>query len=561
SRTLEELRGSPARPTEAVRMSVLAPSTGPWLRSQASSLRKSRNRLIVVSNRLPVVFRTGDDGRLRSEPGSGGLVTALAPVLRDRGGIWIGWPGTTAGRGEIDRAVADASEQLGYALKPVILSAAEIQGFYHGFANEILWPLFHDLEMLCNYEPRYWQTYREANRRFAEMICETAQAGDFLWIHDYHLMGVAAELRRLGVKSRIGFFLHVPFPPLDTFLKLPWGMSLIKELLECDLIGLQTLRDQRNLVQCLQFLCKEIQVQAKGEVVKATTRDREVKIGHFPISIDYQAFHTQAANPLVANKVEALRDRLSDRKLIFSVDRLDYTKGIPYRLQAFRSALARYPALRGRISLLQVVVPSRVNIPEYAKLKTAIEQLVGEINGEWARPGDWLPVWYVFGCLSRLDLVTYYRAADISLVTPLKDGMNLVAKEYCACSTDETGVLILSEFAGAAEQLGSSALLINPCDTEGMAEAIYRAYGMTGDERRRRMHRLQQSIRKHDVFWWAEEFLRAAAATEVSTLQDAEERVRKPVFDHVFRPQPGRPLPRSHTPRPASLPTQLGKAF
>ena len=488
-------------------MSVLSPSTGSWLRPQTLSLRKNRNRLIVISNRLPAVFRTGNDGRLRREPGSGGLVTALGPVLQDRGGIWIGWPGTTAGREEIDRAVADASEQLGYALKPVILSAPEIQGFYHGFANEILWPLFHDLQMLCNYEPRYWQSYREVSRRFAEVIYETAQAGDFLWIHDYHLMGVAAELRRLGVKSRIGFFLHVPFPPLDIFLKLPWRMSLVQGLLECDLIGLQTLRDRRNLLQCLQFLCKEIQVQGKGQVVKATTRDREVKIGHFPISIDYQAFHTQAANPLVANKVKALRDRLSERKLIFSVDRLDYTKGIPYRLQAFRSALARYPELRGRISLLQVVVPSRVNIPEYAKLKAEIEQLVGEINGEWARPGDWLPVWYVFGCLSRSDLVAYYRAADISLVTPLKDGMNLVAKEYCACSTDEAGVLILSEFAGAAEQLGRGALLINPCDTEGMAEAIYRAYGMTGEERRRRMHRLQRSVRKHDVFWWAEAVL------------------------------------------------------
>lgn len=532
-------------------MSVLSPSRVSSLRPQVLSLRKSRNRLIVVSNRLPVVFRTGDDGRLRPDPGSGGLVTALGPVLQDRGGIWIGWPGTTAGREEIDRAVADASGQLDYALKPVILSAAEIQGFYHGFANEILWPLFHDLEKLCNYEPRYWQAYREVNRRFAEVIYETAQAGDFIWIHDYHLMGVAAELRRLGVKSKIGFFLHVPFPPLATFLKLPWRMSLVQGLLECDLIGLQTLRDQRNLMQCLQFLCKEIQVQGKGQVVKATTRDREVKIGHFPISIDYQAFHTQAANLLVTNKVKSLRDRLSERKLIFSVDRLDYTKGIPYRLQAFRSALARYPELRGRISLLQVVVPSRVNIPEYAKLKTAIEQLVGGINGEWARPGDWLPVWYVFGCLSRSDLLTYYRAADISLVTPLKDGMNLVAKEYCACSTEQAGVLILSEFAGAAEQLGRGALLINPSDTDSMAEAIYRAYGMTGKERRRRMHRLQQSIRKHDVFWWAEAFLRAAAVTEVGTLQDAEGRVGKPVFDHVFRPQPGRPLPRSHTPRPA----------
>lgn len=497
-----------------------------WVGQKELSLPKRRKRLIVVSNRLPAVFRKDGDGQWHVQPGSGGLVTALVPVLRDRGGIWIGWPGTPEGGTELESTVARASKQLGYMLKPVMLSTAEVQDFYHGFANEILWPLFHDLPSLCNFEPRYWQTYRQVNRRFAEVIRQTAVAEDLIWIHDYHLMGVAAELRRLGVKSGIGFFLHIPFPPLDIFAKLPWRMALLQALLQCDLIGLQTVRDQRNLVQCLQFLLKGIRVQGKGQVLTATTRDREVKIGHFPISIDYHGFLKQAATQGVANKVKAIRDSFPKRKCIFSLDRLDYTKGIPCRLQAFREALARYPELQGGVSLLQVIVPSRIDIPDYARLKTMIEQLVGEINGEWARPGEWLPVWYVFGHLGPMDLIAYYRAADIALVTPLKDGMNLVAKEYCACS--EEGVLILSEFAGAAAQLGTGALLVNPYDTEGVADAIYRAYCMRGEERRARMRRLQRSVHKHDVFWWADAFLRAAFTKEVSDFPLPEDLIWEP---------------------------------
>jgi len=306
-------------------------------------------------------------------------------------------------------------------------------------------------------------------------------------------MHVAADLRKLGVQSTVGFFLHSPFPPLDIFLKLPWRTALLQGLLQCDLIGLQTLRDRRNLVQCLQFLFKGIKIQGKGQVLTATTSDRQVRIGHFPISIDYNAFVKRAATRAVADQGKELRDRLPEGKMILSVDRLDYTKGILCRLRAFRHALARYPELRGRVSLLQVVVPSRVDVPEYLRLKTAIEELVGAINGEWAQPGDWLPIWYVFGSLSATDLIAYYRAADIALVTPLKDGMNLVAKEYCACTIDDEGVLILSEFAGAAAQLGRSALLVNPYDTEGVADAINRGCRMSDDQRRARMRRLRRS--------------------------------------------------------------------
>ena len=493
--------------------------SGSW--AGARSPAKRRSRLIVASNRLPVVLGKDREGRWNVKPGSGGLITALVPVLQERGGTWIGWPGTSNGDGGLVHAVTQAGEHFGYALRPVMLSPAEVEGFYAGFANEVLWPLFHDLQSFCNFDSQYWQSYREVNRRFAEAIRETATGEDLIWIHDYHLMHVAADLRKLGVQSTVGFFLHSPFPPLDIFLKLPWRTALLQGLLQCDLIGLQTLRDRRNLVQCLQSLFKGIKIQGKGQVLTATTSDRQVRIGHFPISIDYNAFVKRAAAPAVADQGKELRDRLPEGKLILSVDRLDYTKGILCRLRAFRHALARYPELRGRVSLLQVVVPSRVDVPEYLRLKTAIEELVGAINGEWAQPGDWLPIWYVFGSLSATDLIAYYRAADIALVTPLKDGMNLVAKEYCACTIDDEGVLILSEFAGAAAQLGRSALLVNPYDMEGVADAIHRGCRMSDDQRRARMRRLRRSIRRNDVFRWADAFLRAALAEDVNASSPA----------------------------------------
>lgn len=492
---------------------------GSW--TGALSPAKRIRRLIVASNRLPIVLGKDGQGRWSVKPASGGLVTAMVPVLQERGGTWIGWPGTSNGDGDLIPAVTQAGERFGYTLRPVLLSPGEVEGFYAGFSNEVLWPLFHDLQSFCSFDPGYWQSYREVNRRFAEAIRETASGEDLIWIHDYHLMHVAADLRKLGVRSTVGFFLHSPFPPLDIFLKLPWRTALLQGLLQCDLIGLQTLRDRRNLVQCLQSLCKGIKIQGKGQVLTATTSDREVRIGHFPISIDYNAFVKRTATQAIADRAKELRDHLPEGKLILSVDRLDYTKGILCRLRAFRHALVRYPELRGRVSLLQVVVPSRVDVPEYLRLKTAIEELVGATNGEWAEPGGWLPIWHVFGSLSATDLISYYRAADIALVTPLKDGMNLVAKEYCACTIDDEGVLILSEFAGAAAQLGKGALLVNPYDTAGVADAIHRACRMGDDQRRARMRRLRHSIRRNDVFRWADTFLRAALAEEVNASSPA----------------------------------------
>jgi len=462
-----------------------------------SPARRAGSRLVVVSNRLPFTFsRAGR--RWKAEPGSGGLVTALLPVLRNRGGTWVGWPGAAGSSREIATALASAGSEAGYRLAAVPLSEEEVRDFYVGFSNEVIWPLFHDLPSYCRFEPEYWKAYVGVNRRYARAVHARANRGDFIWVHDYHLMLLGAELRRLGTRARMAFFLHIPFPSPDVFMKLPWRSAVMDALGQFDLLGFQTARDVRNFTACAQALGRPVP-----------------KVGHFPISIDYNAFMRRAAAPDVAAKAQELHRVLPNRRLVLGVDRLDYSKGITLRLRAFQTLLRRHPELRGKLSLMQVVVPSREDIGQYHRMKTEIEQLAGRINGEFARPGGWVPVWYEYRSLSRLELLAYYRAADIALITPLKDGMNLVAKEYCACSIEEDCVLILSEFAGAAAQLGGGALLVNPYDVEGVAEALRTAYSMPESERTARMRGLRRSIRRQDVFWWVDAFLRAAFARDL----------------------------------------------
>ena len=466
--------------------------------------------LIVVSNRLPVVLRWDEDSVCRIEPASGGLVSALTPVLRDCGGTWVGWPGSGSEVPDPDTLLRDTADRMGCRLRPVTLTEEEQHGFYHGFSNEIVWPLFHDLQSLCNFIPDYWRVYCAVNRKYAEAIAAEAENGGFIWVHDYHLMNVAQELRRHRRSARIAFFLHIPFPAPDIFMKLPWRLPLLNALLQYDLLGFQTPRDQRNFVECVRMLVTGVTIRLRPKASITTSGQRKVRIGTFPISIDYESFARRAAAMDVAGRAAGLRALLPDRQLLLGVDRLDYTKGIPLRLKAFANALERYPQLRERVTLIQVVVPSRADIPRYRELKTEIEQLVGEINGRFTRPGGWVPIHYVFRSLVPADLLAYYRVAEIALVTPLKDGMNLVAKEYCACSIEQECVLILSEFAGAAAQMQHDALLVNPYDIEGVADAIHRAYAMGIAERRRRMRRMRRAVREHDIFRWVGSFLHAA---------------------------------------------------
>ncbi|OQX84329.1 MAG: trehalose-6-phosphate synthase [Candidatus Latescibacteria bacterium 4484_7] len=478
------------------------------------------NRLVIISNRLPIILEK-ENGKWKTIPGSGGLVTALAPVLKNRGGMWIGWPGTSE-LTDVSKPIEKASSSAGFTMKPVLLNEEEIEGYYIGLSNEVIWPLFHDLQSYCNFDPQYWDTYKEINRRFAEVTIENTSTEDFIWVHDYHLINVAQELKKLGTRSKIGFFLHIPFPPLDIFFKLPWRREILLAMLEYDVIGFQTLRDRRNFIQCVRALTEGIIIQGKGQVIIARIGNRTIRICSFPISIDYKNFVSLARSKKVADEAWFIHEKLPGYQIILGIDRLDYTKGIPYRLKAFRNALQRYPELLNKVILIQVVVPSRRNIPVYNELKEEIERLVGEINGEFTRSG-WVPIHYIYRSLRKNELLAYYRTAEIALITPLKDGMNLVAKEYCVSNIEEKGVLILSEFAGTAAQLQKGALLVNPYDIQKVADAIYRAFKMDEAERKIRMSKMRKAIKRSDIFWWVNSYLQAAISHDLESFPLLEE--------------------------------------
>jgi trehalose 6-phosphate synthase/phosphatase len=477
-------------------------------------------RLLVVSNRLPVVIhKSKDSGAWTSEIGSGGLVSALMPVLRDRGGMWVGWPGVLDSPADIDDYLDSLSGETGYGLRGVHLDSGEIEGFYEGFSNEIIWPLFHDLPVDGRFDPGHWEAYRKVNRKFAKHVAQVRKPGDVIWVHDYHLVGVGAVLRRLGVSERIGFFLHIPFPPPDLFMKLPWRGEMLSGLLEYDLVGFQTMRDMRNFLRCLRAMY-QLKIKGDGQVKKLTAVPlsaelgdadiRTLRVGSFPISIDFRHYEALARSPATGTRLEELRRQKGDLRVILSVDRLDYTKGLLAKLDAFALALERYPSLRKATVLSMHVIPSRENIRDYRRLHEDVEQLVSKINGAWSRPG-WIPVHYYYRSLPSEELSAYYRRANIMLVSPLKDGMNLVAKEYCASHPDNDGVLILSEFAGAAAELQRGALLVNPYDIERVAERIYQATTLGTDEISQRMEAMRGQIRHHDIFAWVNAYLNAIA--------------------------------------------------
>lgn len=469
-----------------------------------------RRRIVLVSNRLPVVFKKNEQEQLEVRPGSGGLVTALAPLLRNRGGVWIGWPGIEdADEPQIRAILKKANRESGFTLCPLFLTKKEVQLYYEGFSNEIIWPLFHDLQSQCNFVPEYWEAYQAVNEKFADLAINSTTSQDFIWVHDYHLLLLAQMLRKKNLSSTLGFFLHIPFPPLDIFIKLPWRFEIIRSLLEYDLVGFQTMRDRRNFIQCVRMLRKDVRIESRKGLHHCIIGDREVKIGAFPISIDYKTFSSLASSKEVEKGAWHVHEKFPNQKMVFSLDRLDYTKGIPYRLEAIRTFLQKHPDKHKKVTFIQVVVPSRIEIPKYKILKEEIDRLVGEINSQFSKEG-WVPIHYLFQSFNHEELLSFYRTSEVCLITSLKDGMNLVSKEYIACDIEEKGVLILSEFAGAASQLEEGALLINPYDIEKVAEAIFRALSLPEEEKKKRMRKMRRNTKRFDIFWWLDSFLNAA---------------------------------------------------
>jgi len=451
---------------------------------------------VVVANRLPFDLQRQPDGSTTAQQAPGGLVTALAPLLSRQHGAWIGWPGSADL--SLEPTVAD-----NVSLYPVTLSSGEVASYYEGFSNATLWPLYHDAVVAPEFHRQWWETYERVNRRFAQAAAEVADTDGIVWIHDYQLQLVPAMLRRLRPDVRIGYFLHIPFPPTELFMRLPWRAEIVSGLLGADVVGFQLPGGARNFVRLARLLTG---AAVSGSLIEHD--GRTVRAAAFPISIDSASQAKLAASQRARDDAARIRADLGGpRRLILGVDRLDYTKGINVRLRAFGELLAeRDPSVQDTV-LVQIATPSRERLTSYARMREEIERQVGALNGEHGRIGR-PAVHYLHHSLPREELAAFYVAADVMTVTPLRDGMNLVAKEYVACRADGGGVLLLSEFTGAAHEL-RSAVLVNPYDTDGVKEGLRTALNMPEGDARQRMRALRRQVLSHDVDRWASSFLGA----------------------------------------------------
>ena len=467
-------------------------------------MQAKKEKIVIVSNRVPCNVMKSD-GEIKYKKSVGGLVTALDPILSKNGGLWIGWNGHIGDDKGLKKKIRIKSERNGngYSLKFVNLSSKEVREYYHGFSNRSLWPLFHGFIFQSHFDINYWKSYQSVNDKFVDSIMEEISGRELVWVQDYHLTLVPEKLRKANPDLKLFFFLHIPFPNFEIFRVLPWDKKILRSLLNCDLIGFQTLRDATNFLEC----CKKIlNVKVDFKSKKVYLKNRTVDAKNLPISIDFKGFDALAKSKKTSRYLKSIKRLYSDVKIIISVERLDYSKGIKERLLAINRFFEKYPEYMKRVVFLQISVPSRTKIKEYMMLKKEIDELVGKINGRF---GDelWSPINYLYKALPQSKLVALYRISDVCIVTSLRDGMNLVAKEYVSCKAGENGILILSEFTGAAEEMKRYSIPVNPFDIEEVADSIKKALKMHGNTRKMLISRLREIVRKNDIYKWADNFI------------------------------------------------------
>ena len=472
-------------------------------------MKISVSDFLVVANRLAVDRFVGPQGEVGWRRSPGGLVTAIMPLMRGRDGAWIGWTGAA------DEEVEPFTDDDGLHLVPVSLSAEEVELYYEGFSNATLWPLYHDAIAPPEYHRRTWDAYVRVNRRFAEATAEAASEGATVWVQDYQLQLVPKMLREMRPDLKIGFFLHIPFPPVELFQRLPWRKEIIEGLLGADLVGFQLPNGAANFIRMARRVV-DVRAQSGGQI---QYEDRSVQAKAFPISVDVGELLELAASPEVQARAREIRAELGDPdRILLGVDRLDYTKGITQRLEAFGELLADGELKPGEAVFVQIATPSRERVEQYQLLKDDIEQQVGRLNGEFSQLGA--PVInYMHTSYDRAELTALYLASDVMVVTPLRDGMNLVAKEYVACRKDLRGALVLSEFAGAAAEL-RRAFLVNPYDVDGLKRTLLAAIRAEPADLQRRMRAMRRRVADYDVGRWAESFLTALRNDEAGEVPE-----------------------------------------
>ena len=465
---------------------------------------------IIVSNRLPVQITKLENSYVFNTT-SGGLATGMDSVHQGKNSLWIGWPGIASDSIDDDsyKPLINSLKKLNYY--PVSLNKKEIDDFYYGLPNKCIWPLFHYFIEFSRFDEKYWDSYVEINKKFSEIVINNIEKGDIVWIHDYQLLLCPKMIKDIRPDVTIGFFLHIPFPSFEIFRIFPWRVQLIEGILGADLIGFHTYDYQRHFLSSVKRILKyEVSFN------KVSLPSREVTVNTFPMGIDYNKFHDAANDHMdqknkerseLKKQLELHRKGDDGGKLILSIDRLDYTKGVINRIKAFDVFLTDHPEYREKVRLVMLTVPSRSDVPEYKKLKKETDEIVGRINGKHATV-NWTPIWYYYRAMDFEDLIDLYMTSDIAMISPVRDGMNLVAKEFIATRVNLDGVLILSEMAGASKEL-FEALLVNPFDLNSMADSIYKALTMSLDEQKERNRSMQKRLRRYTVQRWANEFMRA----------------------------------------------------
>ncbi|GAA0748148.1 bifunctional alpha,alpha-trehalose-phosphate synthase (UDP-forming)/trehalose-phosphatase [Gaetbulibacter jejuensis] len=475
------------------------------------------SKTIIVSNRLPLQIKLENDNSLKITPSVGGLATGMKSVHAEGNGIWVGWSGLT--EEEIDSSTKKKVDEAVKKEKCVAVSLNEqdVENFYFGFSNKTLWPLFHYFMEYTEFEKDQWESYQEVNQKFADVVLEHIEDGDNVWVHDYQLLLLPKLIKDKKPNTTIGFFLHIPYPSYEIFRTFPWREQLLEGMLGADLLGFHTYDYERHFLSSVKRI---LRLDVKFN--KINYHDRVVTVDSFPMGIDYNKFHDAALthtnqNPKEKSELQRRLDNhiqsTSNAKMVLSIDRLDYTKGIPNRLRAFEYFLNKYPQFKEKVRLIMLAVPSRSNVPQYQKLKRDTDELVGRINGEFATV-SWTPIWYFYRSMPFENLIDLYTSSDIALITPVRDGMNLVAKEYVATRTNEDGVLILSEMAGASKEM-NEALLINPNNFEEIADTLKQAIEMPTEEQSKRMKILQKRLKRYTVEKWADEFMKSLNATKI----------------------------------------------
>ena len=465
---------------------------------------------IIVSNRLPIGI-TKVENSYKFIATSGGLATGMKSVHEHEDSLWVGWPGIGIDEIENEAWIPLQKSLVKNNYAPVSLSKQEVDNFYYGLANKCLWPLFHYFIEFSIFNESHWQSYVDVNQKFANRVLENIETGDTVWIHDYQLLLCPQMIRDVRPDVHIGFFLHIPFPSFEIFRIFPWREKLLKGMLGADLIGFHTFDYERHFLSSVKRI-----LRLDVDFNRVANGLREVVVNTFPMGIDYDKFHNAATTHFqqknreksqLKKQLELHKKGDESGKLILSIDRLDYTKGVVNRIKAFDLFLTKYPEYQEKIRLVMLTVPSRADVPEYMRLKKETDELVGRINGKYATV-NWTPIWYYYRAMDFDDLIDLYMTSDIAMITPVRDGMNLVAKEFVATRVSGDGVLILSEMAGASKEL-FEAVLVNPFDRNAMADALKHAITMPLDEQKRRNVEMQKRLRRYSVEYWAKEFMQA----------------------------------------------------